>query len=146
MQRKITPKRLVSYLGCGLFCLFVCVLAFWNRTLLLEPVTAFLRGEGGFTEMKSTVQSNYVGDRLRGKFELITLNGGYARLEGRSLYNGTQRMTNGMLTSTTPVQRDTTAATSAAPTFPPTAPDTLSEAAASSRRSMALSGRKRSFI
>ena len=109
MQRKITPKRLVSYLGCGLFCLFVCVLAFWNRTLLLEPVTAFLRGEGGFTEMKSTVQSNYVGDRLRGKFELITLNGGYARLEGRSLYNGTQRMTNGMLTSTTPVQRDTTA-------------------------------------
>lgn len=108
MRFRFSGKRAARMLGCAVFCLFVCGMAFLNRTLVLEPVTAFLRG-GSFEEMKSTLQRNLLSDRLRGKDELLSLNGGYARLQGRTRYNGVQRMTNGMLTTTVSERRDTTA-------------------------------------
>ena len=108
MKGRITGRQAVGLLGCAVFCLIVCVGAFWNRTLILEPVTAFLRGETDFEGMKHIVQENYLDDRFRGKFDLITLNGGFARLEGRTRYNSVQRMTNGMITSITPSMMDTT--------------------------------------
>ena len=102
-----SPKKAAQILGCVAFCLLVCGLAFFNRTLVIEPVTAFLQRNSSFEDMKSTLQHNYLSDRFRGKFELLTRNGGYARLQGRTQYNGTQRMTNGMLTNTIPVKTDT---------------------------------------
>jgi len=107
MQGKFTGKQAVQAVGCVLFCLYVCIMAFWNRTLVLEPVSLFLQSKFSFQEMKNTVQENYLGDRLRGKNDLISLNGGYARLQGRSRYNEIVRMTNGMLTDIATNMMDT---------------------------------------
>ena len=106
MRFRFTGRQAVGLAGCALFCLFVCVMAFLNRTLILEPATEFLRG-AGFAEAKSDIQQNLLSDRLRGKDELLTLNGGYARLQGRLRYNQTLRMTNGMLTDIHPELTDT---------------------------------------
>ena len=111
MRFRITGKQAAQIAGCAVLCLIVCTMSIWNRTLVMEPVSAFLRGNSSYEEMKSTVQQNYLGDRLRGKFELLSLNGGYARLQGRIQYNGTLRMTNGMLTGTASGMTDTKAFT-----------------------------------
>lgn len=107
MHFRINGKRAVRMAGCALFCLIVCVEAFWNRTLILGPVSEWLHGHYGFEDMKKEIRENYLDDRFRGKNELITLNGGYARLQGRTKYNGVQLMKNGMLTSVTPEMTDT---------------------------------------
>ena len=107
MRFSVTQKKTVRTIACLLFCLFVCAMAFLNRTLVLEPVTGFFQGHGSFAEMKSTLQRNLLGDRLRGKDELLSLNGGYAGLQGRTRYNGVQKMTNGMLTATIEEMADT---------------------------------------
>ena len=96
---KLSGKQAVQLTGCGLCCLIICVLAIWNRTLFLEPAAEFLQHHISFEEAKKEFQDNYNGDRPRGKDELLSLNGGYARLLGRTKYNGVQMMTNGMLTS-----------------------------------------------
>ena len=107
MRFSVTKKKTVRTIACLLFCLFVCAMAFLNRTLVLDPVTGFFQGHGSFAEMKSTLQRNLLGDRLRGKDELLSLNGGYAGLQGRTRYNGVQKMTNGMLTATIEEMADT---------------------------------------
>ncbi|MBP3721371.1 MAG: hypothetical protein J6J41_08550 [Clostridia bacterium] len=107
MHFRINGKRAVRMAGCALFCLIVCVEAFWNRTLILGPVSEWLRGHYGFEDMKREVQENYLDDRFRGKNDLITLNGGFARLQERTHYNSVQLMKNGMLTSLNPEAADT---------------------------------------
>ena len=52
MRSRITGKKVVQTAGCVLFCLLICGAAFLNRTLGLEPVMQFLRGQSGFVEMK----------------------------------------------------------------------------------------------
>ena len=96
MRFRITGKQAVQVTGCAFFCLIVCGMAFLNRMLLLEPMTDLLHRSSNFEEMKEAVHQNYLSDRLRGKDELLTLNGGYARLQGRTRYNDVQRMTTGM--------------------------------------------------
>ena len=81
MRFRLNGKRAARILGCAVFCLILCAMAFFNRTLILEPVAAFLHG-GSFQEMKGTLQENLLGGRLRYRNELLTLNGGYARLTG----------------------------------------------------------------
>ncbi len=96
---KLSGKQTVRLIGCGLCCLIICVLAVWNRTLFLEPAVKFMQHHIGFEEAKNEFQDNYLSDRPRGKHELLSLNGGYARLMGRTKYNGVQTLTNGMLSS-----------------------------------------------
>lgn len=107
MRFRFTGKGAVRTAGCILFCLIVCATAFLNRTLITEPAADFLRGTG-FQKTKKTLEENLLGDRFRGRDELLSLNGGFAGLEGRSLYNQVQRMTNGMLISPTSSMKDTT--------------------------------------
>ena len=109
MRFKITGKQIIQMAGCGLFCLIVCGMAFANRTLLMEPAMELLHGRSSFEKMTDIIQHNYLSDRLRWKDELLSLNGGYARLQGRTRYNNAQLMTNGMLTSTIDDVTDTTA-------------------------------------
>ncbi|MBR2823836.1 MAG: hypothetical protein IKE24_09135 [Clostridia bacterium] len=98
MRFRYTGKQVERIIGCAVFCLTVAAITFLNRTLIMEPAAAFLRG-GSFQTMKRDLQANLLGDRLRGKDELLTLNGGFARAEGRTEYNKIQTMTNGMLTA-----------------------------------------------
>ena len=107
MHGKFTGKRAVQTVGCVLFCLYICIMAFWNRTLVSEPITLLLQNEFSFQDAKKMVQENYLSDRLRGKNDLISLNGGYARLQGRTRYNEIIRMTNGMLTTVATQMMDT---------------------------------------
>ena len=107
MRFRFTGKQAVRVAGCILFCLIICAMAFLNRTLIMEPAVDLLHGSG-FQKAKKTVQDNLLGERLRGRDELLSLNGGYAGLQGRSLYNQVQRMTNGMLISPTSSMMDTT--------------------------------------
>ena len=109
MRSRITGKKVVQTAGCVLFCLLICGFAFLNRTLGLEPVMQFLRGQSGFVEMKETLTSNYLSNRLRGHSGLITLNGGYTRLLGRTQCNHVQLMNNGMLASVRKGQPDLSA-------------------------------------
>ena len=106
MRFRFTGKQAVRAGGCVLFCLIVCAVTFLNRTLILEPAADFLRGSG-FEEAKNTLEKNLLGERLRGRDELLSLNGGYAGLQGRTQYNSVQRMTNGMLASPTETLEDT---------------------------------------
>ncbi len=99
MRFKLSGKQAVRLAGCVLCCLVICVLAFWNRMLVLEPAIEFLKGHINFEEAKQSLKENYLGERLRGKDELLSLNGGYARIMGRTKYNGVQTMTNGMLST-----------------------------------------------
>ena len=108
MHFRITGKRAVQATGCAMFCLIVCIIAFLNRTLVLEPVTDCLHGESSFENMKETMQDNYLGERFREKNELLSLNGGFARIQGRLQYNEVVRASNGMLASAVSSQRDTT--------------------------------------
>ena len=109
MSFRISGKQAVRLAGCAVFCLFVCVMAFRNRTLILEPVRGFLLDHWSFDDAKRETQENYLSDRLRGKFELLSLNGGFVRLEGRTRYHDVQKMTNGMLTDVNLSGRDTSA-------------------------------------
>ncbi len=99
MRAKMSGTQAVRLAGCAVCCLMICVLAVWNRTLVLEPAAEFLRGCIGFEEEKEILQENYLSDRVRGKNELLSLNGGYAHLMGRTKYNGVQTLTNGMLSA-----------------------------------------------
>ncbi len=64
---------------------------------MMEPAALFLQGESSFDTMKETIRDNYFSDRFRGKLQLLSLNGGYARILGRMEYHDIQLMTNGML-------------------------------------------------
>lgn len=99
MRSVITWKKAVQTLGCAVFCLLIFGMAFRNRTLGLEPLTSFLRGEISFSEMKDTLSDNYLSDRMLAKDPLVVYSGGYARLIGRNQCNQVQRMNNGMLLS-----------------------------------------------
>lgn len=101
MRLGSSRKKIVQLIGCVTLCLIILSTAFLNRTLILEPLAAFLQRNCSFTEMKDRITENYLGDRFRGKNELLSLNGGFARLQGHTRYNNIQLMTNGMLTSTT---------------------------------------------
>ena len=92
-----SKKQISEGICCTLVCLFICGLAFFNRTLTTDPVQSFVRGEASFDGMKHEIQEAYTGDRLRWKDQFITLNGGYGRLCGRNRYNQVLRMRNGML-------------------------------------------------
>ena len=109
MHCKITWKKIVQICGCAAFCFVVCLTAFLNRTLIMEPMSEFLFGRLSFVTTIRHVKDNYLSDRFRGKNELLSLNGGLARLEGRIRYNDVQRMTNGMLTSIVPAITNTDA-------------------------------------
>ena len=109
MHRKITWKKIVQICGCAAFCFVVCLTAFLNRTLIMEPMSEFLFGRLSFVTTIRHVKDNYLSDRFRGKNKLLSLNGGLARLEGRIRYNDVQRMTNGMLTSIVPAITNTDA-------------------------------------
>ena len=99
MRSRITGKKVVQTVGCVVFCLLICGAAFLNRTLGMEPALQFLRGQSSFAEMEKTLASNYLSERMRGQSALITLNGGYTRLLGRTRCNQMQLMNNGMLVS-----------------------------------------------
>ncbi len=99
MQSGITGKQIVRTLGCVFFCLLIGGTAFLNRSLGLEPLVEFFHGRCSFEEMKEELASNYLSERMRGQKTLITLNGGYARLLGKTYCNKVQQMTNGMLTT-----------------------------------------------
>lgn len=75
-------KKIVQLIGCVTLCLIILSTAFLNRTLILEPLAAFLQRNCSFTEMKDRITENYLGDRFRGKNKLLSLNGGFARLQG----------------------------------------------------------------
>ena len=108
MRFRITWKQMVQVVACVILCLIVCGMAFANRTLVMEPAIEFLFGRSSFEKMTDIIQRNYLSDRLRWKDELLSLNGGYARLQGRTRYNEVQLMTNGMLTSIIDDMTDTT--------------------------------------
>ncbi len=108
-REKSRGRRRVAGFCCVLFCLMIGVMAFWNRTLFLEPLRRFIRGEIPFSWMKDEVGDGYTSERLRGQGELLTLNGGYARLCGRTRFNEVQKMTNGMLTFANTEKADMTA-------------------------------------
>lgn len=99
MRSGIPWKKTVQLVGCALFCLLILVLAFRNRTLALEPIEAFFRGEAGFEEARDTLADNYLSGRMTEKDNLVTLSGGFSRLLGRTRCNHVQRMNNGMLTT-----------------------------------------------
>lgn len=95
-----SKKQISKGICCAAACLFICGLAFFNRTLPMDPIKNFLQGRLTFNEMKRDIQEAYTGDRLRWQDQFITLNGGYGRLCGRNQYNQVLRMRNGMLKST----------------------------------------------
>ena len=97
MSFRFTGKQAVRIAGCAVFCLLVCVLAFWNRALILALVRGLLLDHWSAEDARRTIQENYLGERFRGKYELLSLNGGFARLEGRTRYHDVQLLNNGML-------------------------------------------------
>ncbi len=83
--------------------LAVCVLTFLflfslcNIALPKEAVGKLLRRESSFSEFTSAVHEKYVSDQLKAKHVFINLNGLFARVSGRRVYNSVVLLKNGML-------------------------------------------------
>ncbi len=102
-------RRISLGICCAGFVLFILVMSFLNRSLPLEQVSELLRGQITPVEARDGIREEYASERLRWTDDFVTLNGGYARLTGRSRYNEVQRMNNGMLTFTEGQEADLTA-------------------------------------
>lgn len=93
-QRWINRSRNII---CVLFLIFVGVTAFLNRELFSGPLNEFLSGEMDFREMTEDIHNIFTGNQVNNRYAYINLNGLFARLSGRTKYNGAQLMNNGML-------------------------------------------------
>ncbi len=79
------------------FCLLIVLLSLQNAGLVTGPAGRFLNGEIPFAQMTKDTASGLVSDNLWEKDRFIELNGLYARVSGRRVYNGTVLLRNGML-------------------------------------------------
>ncbi len=76
----------------------ILFLAATNGQLAWEPLEKMISGEKAFDTAIKEVASNYSSDRLKQKDDSITINGLFARLTGRRVYNNAMLLKNGMLT------------------------------------------------
>ncbi|MBQ7335176.1 MAG: hypothetical protein IJW92_01720 [Clostridia bacterium] len=79
-----------------LILLFLSVGAVINIGLLAEPIQNLVGGESNFEDFIAEVKEVYVSD-LAGKEAFINLNGLFAKLTGRTVYNEVAVLNNGML-------------------------------------------------
>ena len=78
--------------------LLILVLAAVNFRLAVPPVLQFLHRQTDFRQMTSNTSEAYVSDGFVPKDLCLTLNGFFARITGRRVYNEVTLMKNGMLT------------------------------------------------
>lgn len=69
----------------------------FNFTLLSEPIFHFFSHPASFSKLSQDVSAAIKSENLVFRDELININGLYARVTGRNLYNEVLRMKNGML-------------------------------------------------
>lgn len=92
----------------GSIIVTICVLAMlslfsiYNWKLAQGPIQELVRKEVTFSEFVDSIQSAYLSDDLKGKNSFINLNGFFARLTGRRVYNEVVILDNGMLSETIP--------------------------------------------
>lgn len=100
MGNNNNERRLITLTVCVL--LFLFVLGVCNAGLAAEPIKSLAGGEIGFSEFIDKIQEKYVSDDLILKDAFLNLNGGFARLTGRRVYNDIVLTNNGMLTAVVP--------------------------------------------
>jgi len=89
------------------FLTFLLLFSLFNIALPKEAVGKLLWGESTFSEFANAIHEEYVSDHLKAKHVFINLNGLFARVTGRRVYNNAVLLKNGMLTlSESPVQMD----------------------------------------
>ena len=89
----------IIYMSIGIIVLvFILILEFSNLKIVLDPFVMLMRGELSFEEYTSEISTGYQSEKLREKNSFIELNGLFARMTGRRVYNDTALMSNGMLT------------------------------------------------
>jgi len=79
------------------FLTFLFLFSLCNIALPKEAVGKLLRRESTFAEFTDAVHEEYVSDRLKVKHFFINLNGLFARVSGRRVYNNVVLLKNGML-------------------------------------------------
>ncbi len=77
----------------------ILIVAVGNYNLVYNPIKQLLNGKSSFSETNETIASNYKSDALWLKKENITINGLFARITGRRIYNEVTLLQNNMLTS-----------------------------------------------
>lgn len=89
------PGKVIIAFAAMIVILF---LAATNYKLAWDPLKKLMSGKKAFDTTVKEVASNYGSDRLKQKDDSITVNGLFARLTGRRVYNNAMLLKNGMLT------------------------------------------------
>ena len=93
---KLNARILITFLTL----ILVFALSLANYSLVLQPVETFISGKADTETTIKTITENYRSDLFEGKDLCITMNGLFARLSGRRVYNDVTLMKNGSLTGT----------------------------------------------
>ena len=106
MTEKPSKGRISIAAVLGL--LLILVLAVINFRLGASPALRLLRRQTGFRQMTEEIASAYTSDAFKPKDSCLTLNGLFARVTGRRVYNDVTLMNNGMLTHGSASRQDMT--------------------------------------
>ena len=93
--KEIWIRGAVAAVALGL----IGVMAVMNISLAFDPLRDFACRRKSFRKTVSAIAANYSSDELWFKNNCVTLNGAFARLTGRRVYNEVTLMNNGMLTN-----------------------------------------------
>ena len=90
-----SPGKVIIAFATVMVILFLAVT---NCQLIWDPLEKLISGEKTFDTAIKEIASNYSSDQLKQKDGSITINGLFARLTGRRVYNNAMLLKNGMLT------------------------------------------------
>ena len=79
--------------------IMIYIMAVANYNMVYEPTEKLISGKQTFADTVESISQNYTSDDFIGKYDCITLNGLFARITGRRVYNEVTLLNNGMLTS-----------------------------------------------
>ena len=97
-------QKLLSVIFAAVILAFLSISFLLNFSLAEEPLSAFISGEIDLKEFTKQIQEIYKSD-VDSKNSYININGLFARISGRQIYNEVVRLNNGMLTySSIPVR------------------------------------------
>ena len=103
-------KSFKSTAFISIFLVFIAVMSVTNIPLVIDPIKRLAAKETDFTGFVSEVKENYLSD-FNQKNMYVNINGLFAKMTGRKVYNEVAILENGMLINEALNERDLSSST-----------------------------------
>ena len=103
-------KSFKSTAFISIFLVFIAVMSVTNIPLVMDPIKRLAAKETDFTGFVSEVKENYLSD-FNQKNMYVNINGLFAKMTGRKVYNEVAILENGMLINEALNERDLSSST-----------------------------------